>query len=246
MTQAWGSKERPWPVRVSDLDSWEYFTGAGADFMSNAEFKNRLDGTREFSAAAEIGKAFHEAIERMMIRFSDTPDAPSPLVSARLSGKGDHREIGFNLTQIDVDLSGCNFVEQDVEMVFQTASGWAQLRGVIDGLRGDVVRDLKTTKKFKAESYQDSWQWRAYLLAMGEEYRRFDYQVFTLRYGVAAERAIAAGDPAGLIDVVDFNTVTCWRYDAMESALRTVTGDLVDYFVRTGWEPPVKREMAVF
>ena len=195
----WGSRERPWPISVGDLDSWEFFrASAGQPWeMSDESFQNRLARREPVGPPAIIGKAFHSAIENAMIamRTSQAAHDFSTLEGTTEEGI----TVSFATTDprgrrapVDVTLPAYTVVEQDVELIFETPQGWIQLRGVIDGLRGHDILDLKTTKKFTATKFTDSWQWRAYLAAMGEQYKTFEYHVFTLSYGQPAEKAISA------------------------------------------------------
>ena len=246
MSAPWGSKERPWPIAVSDLDSFTYYRGA--ENMTAEDFANRLNRVREISAPLIIGKAFHNAIERKMIeaRTSD-----SGLSLETFTGESDDLRVDFQTyglrdgKELECSLTLYNIVEQDVELVFQSPEGWIQLRGVIDGLYGTIVRDLKTTKNFKAEKFQDSWQWRAYLIAMGALYERFEYHVFTVQYGKGEEANLAANKPA-TVGVIDYNMIPCHRYPAMMRDLQGITAELAAYLKLIKWEPPAKRQMQIF
>ena len=168
----WGSRERPWPISAGDLDNWSYFNGPGqnpphesVEPMTDEDFQNRLNRVEETpSAALVVGKCFHAAIEQAMIEVRETQNG---LILNRLTGESDGYKVRFEIPDLDVELSSYSVVEQDLELIFDTPSGWVHLRGVKDGLRGRVLRDLKSTRKFAAEKYQDAWQWRAYLEAAG-------------------------------------------------------------------------------
>ena len=246
----WGSRERPWPISASDLDNWSYFCGPGqnplhesVEPMTDADFQARLNRVMEApSVALILGKCFHAAIEGAMIRVRDTQEG---LQVNRLIGEADGYKVEFACADLDVDLSSYSVIEQDLELTFDTPSGWVVLRGVKDGLRGTVIRDLKTTKSFKAEKFQDAWQWRAYLQAAGPRYQRFDYLVFVLGYGKPQEKALAAGQTAQ-VEVREFHKLTVWRYPGMLRDLQGIAGELAAYLRQIQWEPPPKREMAIF
>ena len=43
-----------------------------------------------------------------------------------------------------------------------------------------------------------------------------------------------------------YGPMRCHRYPGMMQDLRDVANDLVSYFTIQGWEPPPKRQMAIF
>ncbi|MCY3985495.1 MAG: hypothetical protein OXF23_00400, partial [Candidatus Dadabacteria bacterium] len=108
-----------------------------------------------------------------------------------------------------------------------------------------TILDLKTTKKINADKYQDSFQWRAYLAAMGELYTAFEYHVFQLKYGKDQVKAIENGQDTQ-IAVIDYLPLKCYRYPDMMKDLQGVAAELVSYLKSIEWVPPVKREMAIF
>ena len=181
-------------------------------------------------------------------RASDDPgagDAERAHPEPRFTGESDGYKIRFEVPELEVDLASYSVVEQDLELIFDTPSGWVHLRGVKDGLRGTVIRDLKTTKKFSAERYGDAWQWRTYLTMAGPKYRRFDYLVFVVSYGKKQEEALASGRETD-VTVREFHQFSCWRYPEMERDLRGVCAELASYLEQIRWEPPPKRQMGIF
>ena len=250
----WGTKEKPWPIAVSDLDAFDQLMNGIPQLPdeyqpTDESFLRRLDRLEETSAALEIGKALHDGIEQAMYaaRRGQLTEAD------KLVGRSDECEVEFNFARkvdgqwvpLDIELAAYNIIEQDHELVMHTPSGWVQLRGRIDGLRGIVLRDLKSTKKPSAERYQDSWQWRAYLEMMGEGYSRFEYHVFQVAYGKKAEEELAAGQRAK-VGVVDYGVVTCHRYPQLRRDLQGITAQLATYLETIGWEPKNKRPMQIF
>lgn len=250
----WGTEERPWPIAVTDLDSWTYFQGPGmnplhesVEPMTDADFLARLNRTETPSAAVIIGQCFHRAIERTMIAARRKPDEPIR-ITKNVAATHDGATVEFNFASAGQEfrLPVYDQTEQDVELAFRTPSGWVQLRGKIDGLKGRVVQDLKTTSKsFNAHTYQDTWQWRAYLEAMGLNYRRFDFHVFGLSYGKKETAKLATGETP-VVMVRSHDALSCYRYPAMRSDLQGVCADLASYLETVGWEPPPKRQMEIF
>ena len=248
----WGSKERPWPISVGDLDSWSYYQGPGRDLadMTDADFRKRLDREQEESAPLIIGKCFHAAIEEAMIAARVTG---AEVILDTFTGRADGHAVEFatagRVSGADVSLNTAlqqyTLVEQDLELVFDTPAGWVHLRGVKDGLRGGVIRDIKTTKSFSAEKYQDAWQWRAYLQACGAQYKRFDYLVFTVSHGKKQAAELAAGRMAQVL-VTGFHPMSVYRYPNMMMDLQGVASALAAYLGEIEWEPPAKRQMQIF
>ena len=220
--------------------------------MTDQEFLDRLSRKEKIGAPGTIGSAFHAAFEQWMNKLNDGAWRVS---LDRMTGESDGATVEFVFTGpdgdgMDVTVPAYLLAERDIEIPIETRAGWVLLRGKIDGLFGMTVRDLKTTKHAfnmapKMERFQDSWQWRAYLLAMGAEYRRFEYHLFSLKYGVGVERAVEARTPAR-VAVVGFHPFSCYRYDRMEADLQSVAGDVAAFARERGWAPPPKREMAIF
>ena len=257
MSAPWGSRERPWPISVGDLDNWTYFQGPGlnpmhesVESMTDADFRRRLDRVDPVGPGAIIGRCFHAALEAAMLEVR-VSGAPLTLDTFTGESEGDRVEfrtegrVGGNDVACNALLQHYTLVEQDVELVFDTPSGWVHLRGVKDGARGPIIRDLKTTKKFEAEKYQDSWQWRAYLEMCGPEYTRFDYLVFVVSYPKKTAEELGAGKAANVL-IREFHPLSCYRYPAMRRDLQGVAGELAAYLQTIEWVPPKKRQMTIF
>ncbi len=245
----YGTRERPWPISVGDIDSWLYFQGPGqnplyGNPMTDEDFIRRLNREDPPGVPAIIGQRFHSLIEGLMVDARQGPPKycrVSSISETPEKGKG----IQFNFHDLEVRLTAYSVVEQDVELVFDTPEGWVHMRGVIDGMMGTTILDLKTTKKISADKYQDSFQWRAYLAAMGEKYTVFEYHVFQLRYGLEEMEAIE-NDEETRISVIDYMPLKCYRYPAMMDDLQGVATEVVSYLKSIAWCPPAKREMVIF
>ena len=245
----YGSRERPWPISVGDIDGWLYFQGPGqnpfyGNPMTSEDFIRRLNREDPPGVPAIIGQKFHSVIEKLMC---DTrQNAPKYCrISSITEPDKDGQGIQFNFYDLDITLNSYSVVEQDVELVFDTPEGWVHMRGVIDGLMGTTILDLKTTKKIDADKYHDSFQWRAYLAAMGKQYTVFEYHVFQLKYGKEELKAIENREEAK-ISVVDYLPLKCYRYPDMMKDLQGVAAELVSYLKSISWCPPTKREMVIF
>ena len=229
----------------TDLDSWEWYKANEA--MTSDQFLERLNRTEDTNTALIVGQALHNAVETALKTVRDQRQG---IQIDRLKGAYDGHQVEFEFINDDkepfeVHLDAYDTIEQDGELVFSTPAGWVHLRLKIDGLMGLVVRDLKTTGKFAAERYQDSWQWRAYLQALGPRYSAFEYHVFTLSRSKAHDTALAAGRPIA-VRVRDYNMVPCFRYPAMLTHLQGVCAELAAYCEQIGWRPPRKRAMQIF
>ena len=242
----WGTRENPWPMSVGDLDGWEYYKNA--EHMTQEMFLARLNRTEEFAVPAIVGSCFHKAVENAMNKYE--PDSTERKSIEELRGNSGEMSIGFGVQPIlAVDLQAYNIVEQDVEYITKTPFGWVALRGVVDGVFGHIVRDLKTTKKqFKdvIERHQDSWQWRAYLVAMGEQYRKFEYHLFRVKYQEQELGDRLAKEGKGWVVVTDYMQHDCWRYPGIADDLNSAISELTAFYRHVGWTPPPKRQMEAF
>ena len=242
MTAKWGTRDRPWPISVGDLDAWEYYKEA--ENMTAAAFLARLNRDSEATMPMIIGQCFHESMERLL-DAERTSRGKGGVEFDLLLGRSAGYQVTFT-SRIPISLVGYDTVEQDVERIIETPSGWVHLRGVIDGLYGNVVRDLKTTKKIAANKYLDSWQWRAYLLAMGEQCTQFEYHVFQLYYSPEQQAMLAERKQVNDIEIVDYMMFRCDRYPEMETDLIGITAELAAYLDLIQWTPPKKRQMEIF
>jgi hypothetical protein len=83
-------------------------------------------------------------------------------------------DYSFDFRPVLVELE----LPQLCEVKFERNYGDITVVGKVDGVIGLKVIDYKTTQKFEAEWYDQSYQWRYYLdLTNCEE---FEYQVFTV------------------------------------------------------------------
>ena len=250
----WGDRNRPWPISVGDLDSWSYFrkTLDQPFGMSDAEFLRRLNRLDTVGPPAIIGKAFHSVIEQIRREARRNPGVSYEIDD--FVARSDGYDVEFSTLdprtglRLEIDIPSYTVIEQDVEMLFDTPSGWVHLRGVVDGMVGNTIIDLKTKKVSSALSdikigrYQDSWQWRSYLAAMGDQCRRFDYLVFACKYDTSA----FASNSVCKVQIVGYHTFSCWRYPRLEQDLQGIAAELASYLEEIGWEPPAKREMDTF
>ncbi len=247
----WGSQEKPWPISIGDLDNWEWYKRT--ETMTAEAFLKRLNRVDDVGAPVIVGEAFHAMVERVMRhRRKEAEDFSMHKVTGVTR---DGLKIAFTFNpDVRIELLQYETVEQDCELRFDTPYGWVWLRGVIDGVRGTIVRDMKTTtatrgtQKYarKLESLQDSWQWRAYLEMMGPKYRTFEYHIISLKIDKKIEDALAAGASDLTIPCTGYMLMRCQRYANMRNDLQGVAAELAHYLRDTGWEPPAKRDMAIF
>ena len=236
----WGSEGKPWPVAVSDLDGYAYYAGPGIENgMTAQEFLRRLNRVEPANAAMLIGTAFHDMVERAQHEHVGFNAAQKRRQSDAGTGGPPWSRIDFNF-DFDCPIPKADIVEMEVLETLKTASGWCDLRGVVDGLTGKYGYELKTTKSVKFERYQDSWQWRAYLHMTGQD--QFKYHVFRVQYGRNEEAAVMAGKPVS-VRVTEHEEMNFYRYPNMVDDLRGQCGQLVAFMDSVGWQPPEKRPM---
>ena len=243
----WGTAERPWQIPVSLLDSWVWYRD-NPEMLTPEGFLARLDRTEPKGAPAIIGSAFHNGIERAMVETRSAEVQTTPFNA--FYGNGDGHQVEFstygnNTGDVDIELASYSIVEQALSKVISTPEGHVELRGRLDGIRGNTILDLKTTKSFKAEKFQDAFQWRTYLMMGGEQYRLFEYHVFTLSYGKVAERRLAAGEVPH-VTITDYHQLSCTRYDEMERDVIGVVAELCDYVKTIRWNPRERKAMRTF
>ena len=227
----WGNWNKPWPMAVSDLDGYAYYTGPGIENgMTAQEFLRRLNREEPANAAMLIGTEFHTLVENAQNTHVGFDAAPKSTNSKRI-------EFSFDG---DFEVPAADIVEMEIVQKLKTAHGWAELRGVVDGLSGTHGYEIKTTKAIKFERYQDSWQWRAYLHMTGLD--QFHYHVFRVQYGAKEASAIMDGYEAR-VRVAEHEQMRFYRYPEMENDLRTQCGELVSFMSSMRWQPPNKRPM---
>lgn len=140
-------------IRVTDLDSYAYYRRSDMDLDS---YVTQLKGLTPPGVRAEIGTAFHQALEL---------EHPQQL------------EAVFDLSHIDVSLPRPEMRERMIERLFTIPSGRrVRVRGRVDAVLHDTVIDYKTTARINAETYMASLQWRTYLAMYPAS--RFRYEVF--------------------------------------------------------------------
>lgn len=133
-----------------------------------------------------LGKAFHKALELSTIGVFDVLESD-----------------GFVFEfPCDVCLSLPELREVKAEKVYFVAGHYVEVVGVVDTLDGRSVEDHKTTAKFDAERFSDSYQWRLYL-------DMFDADVF--RWNVFEIK----DEGGALIEIRSFHPLTQYRYPGM-------------------------------
>ena len=227
----WGNWNKPWPVAVSDLDGYAWYAGPGIENgMTSEEFLRRLNREEPENVAMRIGTEFHTLVENAQNAHVGFDAAPKSNNSKRV-------EFSFDG---DFEVPAADIVEMEIVQKLKTAHGWAELRGVVDGLAGTHAYEIKTTKSIKFERYQDSWQWRAYLHMTGLD--QFHYHVFRVQYGRGEEDKFKmGGNPR--VRVAEHEQMRFYRYPSMENDLRTQCGELVAFMRAVSWQPPKKRPM---
>ena len=241
--RGWGSPEKPWPVAVTDLDSWKYYMES--DVMTMEDLRRRLSRSDPENAKMVVGRCFHAAVEQLMLSHGGGAPAPVNVIT----GAADGRELDFRFAaDLSVELQHYATAERDLELMVETPHGWVQLRGVVDGIYGSIARDIKITasQMVKAiERFNESWQWRTYLLALGDQYKQFEYHVFKMKLGQDAEFRIEQGE-SPTVPITDYARMTCYRYPAMMDDLQSVLSEIAAWFQSVDWNPVGKRTLYAF
>lgn len=236
----YGSKINPWPVSAGDISNWLYYQQSqDTDYpMSGDELQARLLRQTAATPAMIAGKLFHELIELQM-KGGET-------VIGHYNMTDGHHKVDF-VFEPDIELPLTETVEQDVDLTVPTPAGWVNIRCVVDALSGFVVSDYKLTTKPNdmVRRCTESFQWRIYLAALGEQYERFVYHVFACKFPKRLQQKLAATARA-TIQVVDHFTVETRRYPTMHDDIQNAAGGLAGYLDQIGFQPPAKREMGVF
>ena len=241
--RGWGSQEKPWPVAVTDLDSWKYYMES--DTMTMDDLRKRFARENPENAKMMVGRCFHAAVEQLMLRHETGVSDPETGIRGASGGS----ELYFRFADdLNVELQHYATAEKDIELMVETPHGWVQLRGVVDGIYGSVARDIKITasQMVKAiERFNESWQWRTYLLALGDQYKQFEYHVFKMKLGHDAEFRIEQGE-SPTVPITDYARMTCYRYPAMMDDLQSVLSEIAAWFQSVDWNPAGKRTLYAF
>jgi len=174
-------------------------------------------------------KADEEAELEPLLRQLRKLDAPSEQM---LAGSALHKalELATDGALFKVEQDGFKFVfdmneeialpvmrEIKAEKVYMVGGQPVTLVGKVDALHGKRVEDHKTTGRFDAERFMDSYQWRAYLSIFAADV--FQWNVFEM--GEQTEPR--------LYRVFAFHQFRQYRYAAMESDLMQALADFVGF-----------------
>jgi hypothetical protein len=189
-------------MSVTDLDSYRYYKQS--EEMTTEELIQRLRKEEEPDQRMLAGRALHTLLEHI--------------------GEGDHLAAeaeGFTFRFIaECEVPALPVRELKGELEIATAYGKVTLVGKIDGTDG-AVHDYKLTKRFDAESYADSYQWRCYLLMFGAQ--RFVYDVF--------EGKESDDSPSEWL-IVGFHRFPLYAYQGMEADVRREVSEFAGFLVQ--------------
>lgn len=253
----YGTKRNPWPIAVTDLDSWLFYKHS--ESMPHERFMERMNRVQVWSMPAIVGTCFHNAIEHEMRNGGKY----KPLDCIAGEGKWENQQgntvslrVQFYLHKSgEIQLPQYGFVEEDVSKVIDCEHGYVELRGKLDGAYGFTLVDLKTTSGvFQAEKYLDAMQWRAYFLAMGEQFNTFEYHVFRIEMNKDTKTLYdlhqvknGVRRPFSLSGhVINHNVLRTHPYPEMENDVTACASELVSYLQKAKWRPSPKRAMEVF
>jgi hypothetical protein len=191
-------------VRVSHLESFRYWHDS--EDLTQADLLARLNYTSETSREMEAGKAF-----AAMMEVVEPPPVDMPAKEATIDG-------WRFVFEYDGTLEVPAVRELEARMVLHTRWGVVLLTGHCDGLDGVTVHDQKLTRRWDAEKYIDSLQWRSYLAMFGGS--RFVYDVFVGKY-----------DDAGgtnTVTIVDYHRLPLFAYEGMRGDVIKAVGRVAE------------------
>lgn len=196
---------KPLRIAVSDLDSYAYYRNPDVQ-MTGDEFLTRIRREEPMSEKASTGSKVHAVIESM---FSSEEAPEVPLV-----------------WDCDVDLPEVAASEVRVYQDYEILGRHVVMAGRVDAIYGFTAADWKVTfRAMDAERYLDSWQWRAYLRMLGEDYKRFRYQIFR-----------GSIRKSGNIHITDSTHYHTYRYSGMEDAVDGLVFEFVEHALWLGWD----------
>lgn len=182
-------------ISVSDVDSFRYWRDSEDGDLS--ELLSRLRREAPATEAMVAGKALHKALE--------------------LSPSGDFTELkseGYLFTiETDCELSLPDIRELKATKEYAIDNLIVTLVGMVDAVHGKRVDDHKTTSRFDAERFLDSFQWRAYLDIFNADH--FRWNVFEMTQVAAKEYR-----------VFGFHRLEQYRYPTM---LEDIERDLTEF-----------------
>lgn len=183
-------------ISVTDLDSFRYFKAT--EDMDLAALLARLRREEPPSPAMLAGRAFHKVLEKAAWESADTAEA---------DGYKFHFRADCVIPWLPVrELKG--------EIVLPSPVGSVTLVGVVDGIDG-AIYDHKLTKRFDAERYADSYQWRCYLVMFFAQ--KFVYNVFE-----------GEQDETGDYNIWGFHSLTFYAYESMRADVLREVGELAE------------------
>lgn len=187
-------------ISVTDLDSFRYFKAS--EEMDLAELLSRLRREEPPSPAMLAGRALHKVLETASWESADTAEA---------DGYKFHFRASCEIAWLPVrELKG--------EIMLPSPAGPVTLVGVIDGLDG-AIYDHKLTKRFDAERYADSYQWRCYLTMFGA--KKFVYNVFE-----------GEQDETGDYNIWGFHRFQLYAYEGMRNDVLREVGELAELIAK--------------
>ena len=200
------------------------------DYVSEERMVDRIKGVKSSSPAMEYGTDFGEYIEQPERAII----LPSGAVRMPTHDTYLPQSIVATIDEYRAELQ-CPVFEVIVraKYVFDGLPPIV-ISGRIDIMEGDIQRDVKTTKEFDYETYEDSLQWRFYLDMLGG--KKFIYDVFE-KHGVVE-------DPNGGLDDegkpklwpadVELHSFPFYAYPEMKRDLRAWISDFMGFVERKG------------
>ena len=159
-------------IRVSDLDSWEYFRvgsqelakKTGKDPLPFDKYVQRLMKDEPPSWQADFGTNYHAALQQDAVNGSGVAHKA--------------KEAFKDFTAEDIELLTPQATEVECRREYRFGDDTVMLVGHTDAICGRTCVDYKFSGKAPDfDSYVDAWQWRAYL-TLNPRVERFRYELF--------------------------------------------------------------------
>lgn len=194
-------------MSATDLDAYRYWRASEPEdeAAALADLIARLRREAPESPAMAVGKALHSALEHA---------SPGEFMELEADG------YRFQFPH-DFEIALPEIREIKAEKVYVVDGIEVVMVGKVDAVEGLRVEDHKSTERFDAERFLDSYQWRVYLDIFDATH--FRWNVFELQ---------ASRDEADTFEVRALHHVDQYRYPEMRADLHQAIGEFVD-FART-------------
>ena len=219
-------------MRVTSLDAWNYYNNSD---MTTEEFIAQLRYETPMSRPAAVGIAFHSAMEDYIkaankIGFANL-EIPAHFSKGLQSwanrGNVVSGKLNFHVSEdIDFELNIAG-AKPEVKGEMYLPEVDVRLKGRADLVRGNKIWDFKTSagefNDYKIIQYQNSMQWRSYLLMLGA--REFTYLYFRIKDKQDADNNV---------DILSHDVLDLYEYPEMRNDLLSAVNELRDFRIKHG------------